>query len=179
MRKIRLFIAMSLDGYIADRNGKVNWLKGQCSNVENIDTYSTFIKEIDTVIMGWKTYHQIVTELSPTEWIYSNLTSYVVTHRSLQSTDNLKFVKDSPCDIVRELREKQGKGIWICGGANIVQSLMSLDLIDEYYISVIPTLLGAGVRLWGGNEKELELELLRTEAYNGIMELVYRRRQSK
>lgn len=66
MRKVSLYIAMSLDGYIADRNGSVDWLNGQDGDTENIDTYSTFIKDMDTVIMGWNTYHQITTELSPT-----------------------------------------------------------------------------------------------------------------
>ena len=63
MKKVSLFIAMSLDGYIADSNGRVDWLNGQSENEENIDTYSEFIQNIDTVIMGWNTYHQIVTEL--------------------------------------------------------------------------------------------------------------------
>lgn len=58
MRKIVLFIAMSLDGYIADRNGNVDWLNGQSEKEENMDAYSNFIKDVDTVIMGWNTYHQ-------------------------------------------------------------------------------------------------------------------------
>ena len=73
MRKVNLFIAMSLDGYIADSEGGVDWLGGQGEESEDVDVYSAFIKDIDTVLMGWKTYHQIVTELSPEEWIYHNL----------------------------------------------------------------------------------------------------------
>lgn len=69
MKKISLFIAMSLDGYIADNNGRVDWLNGQENDSENIDVYSEFVKNIDTVIMGWNTYHQIVTELSPNDWV--------------------------------------------------------------------------------------------------------------
>lgn len=176
MRKVTLYIAMSLDGYIADNNGNVNWLNGQDENVENIDTYSAFIKDIDTVVMGWKTYHQIATELSPNEWIYSALTSYIITHRVLPSTENLKFVQDDPCEIVQKLKKEQGQGIWICGGANIVQPLVKSELIDEYYISIIPTLLGSGIRLWGKTEKEIKLKLVRTQSYNGITELVYTRR---
>lgn len=57
MRKVVLFIAMSLDGYIADAHGKVDWLNGQDMSAENIDTYSVFVRDIDTVIMGWDTYH--------------------------------------------------------------------------------------------------------------------------
>lgn len=74
MRKICLFIAMSLDGYIADRKGSVDWLKGQGNDNENIDVYSEFVKNIDTILMGWNTYHQIVTELSLKEWVYKDFT---------------------------------------------------------------------------------------------------------
>ena len=63
MRKVILFIAMSLDGYIADRRGSVNWLHGHGSDEENTDTYSDFVKDMDTVVMGWNTYHQVATDL--------------------------------------------------------------------------------------------------------------------
>ena len=90
MKKVVLYIAMSQDGYIADKEGKVDWLKGQNAKEENIDTYSSFIKEVDTVIMGRNTYKQIITELSPNQWIYHDLTTYVITHRKLPPTENVK-----------------------------------------------------------------------------------------
>lgn len=65
MKKIKLFIAMSFDGYIADCNGGVGWLSGHWSDEENMDSYSAFVEDIDTIIMGYNTYNQIVTELSP------------------------------------------------------------------------------------------------------------------
>lgn len=176
VRKVILYIAVSLDGYIADSGGNVDWLNGQDSAAENADTYSAFIKDIDTVVMGWKTYHQVATELSPDEWVYSSLTSYVITHRSLPSTENIKFVQDDPCRIVQKLRQEPGRGIWICGGASIVQPLVKAELIDEYYISIIPTILGSGIRLWGETEREMKLKLTSTQSYNGITELVYNRR---
>lgn len=83
MRKVSLFIAMSLDGYIADKKGGVDWLNGQDSGTETEDGYSTFIQDVDTVLMGWNTYHQIVTQLSPDQWVYPDQTSYVFTHRQL------------------------------------------------------------------------------------------------
>ena len=61
MRKTILYIAMSLDGYIADKNGSVDWLTGQGTDEENVDTYSEFVKDIDTVVMGWNTYAQVIT----------------------------------------------------------------------------------------------------------------------
>lgn len=141
-----------------------------------MDTYSVFIKDVDTVIMSWNTYHQIVTELSPTEWVYADLTSYVLTHRELSSTNEIIFTDQETCDLVRALKQEQGKKIWICGGANIIQKLIEADLIDEYYISVIPTILGSGIRLFGTNPKEIKLKLVRTQTYNGITELIYMHR---
>lgn len=176
MRKVTLYIAVSLDGYIADSSGNVDWLNGQDRGAENINSYSAFIKDIDAVVMGWKTYHQVTTELSPNEWPYSELTSYIITHRTLPSTESLKFVQDDPCGIVQKLKQEPGRGIWICGGANIIHPLVQAELIDEYYISIIPTLLGSGIRLWGETGKEVKLKLMRTQSCNGITELVYMRR---
>lgn len=167
-----MYIAMSLDGYIADKYGRVDWLSGH-GDGEYVDTYSEFIKDVDTVVMGWNTYNQITTELSPNEWVYEQLTSYIITHRALPSTDNMKFVSDDPCGIVKRLKEENGKTIWICGGGNIIQPLMQDGLIDEYHISVIPTILGSGIRLFGEIPNEVKLKLVRTQVYNGITELVY------
>lgn len=167
---------MSLDGYIADNDGGVDWLHGQGSDDKNIDSYSEFIKDMDTVLMGWNTYHQIVTELSPTEWIYGNLTTYVITHNKCDSSEQIRFTDESPVSLLKKLKEEIGKDIWICGGANLIQQLISEDLIDKYYISVIPTLLGTGIRLFGNAEKEIKLKLCKTQIYNGITDLVYVRR---
>ena len=121
MKKISLFIAMSLDGYIADSKGSVEWLTGQGNDEDNIDSYSEFVKDIDTVVMGWNTYHQIVTELSPNEWVYNDFTTYVVTHNQKTSSDWLNFTNESSVDLVKKLREESGKDIWICGGATLIQ----------------------------------------------------------
>lgn len=176
MRKVMLFIAMSLDGYIADLNGSVDWLNGQRDEVENEDTYSEFVKDIDTVVMGWKTYYQVVTELSPSEWVYSDFISYVITHKERTSTDKIRFIHESPSNLVRRLKEEDGKDIWICGGASIVQQLMQDGLIDKFYISIIPTILGSGVRLFGPLDVELKLKLMENRNYNGIMEVIYEKR---
>lgn len=176
MRKISLFIAMSLDGYIADSKGSVNWLNGQGCDNENIDTYSAFIKNIDTILMGWNTYHQIVTELSPEEWVYKDFTTYVITHNVQTSSEEIRFVNINPVDLVKKLKEENGKDIWICGGANLIQQLVNEDLIDSYYITVIPTLLGAGIRLFENAKHEIKLRLLHTQSYNGMTDLIYTRR---
>ena len=175
MRKISLFIAMSLDGYIADSKGSVEWLQGQ-GDGEDIDTYSEFIKNIDTILMGWNTYYQIVTELSIGEWIYNDMITYVITHRKKNPSKQIRFTNMNPVDLIKSLREENGKDIWICGGAHLVQQLINDDLIDYYYITIIPTLLGSGVRLFGDRGQEMKLRLINVRSYNGMTDLVYKRR---
>ena len=140
MRKVILYIAMSLDGYIVDKNGGVDWLSGQ--GAEGAE----------------------------------ELTSYVMTHRNERSTDNIKFVGEAPCELTARLKEMPGKDIWICGGSSIIQPLIRENLIDEYRVSVIPTILGDGILLFGKRETELQLQLKETKMYNGITEIVYTRR---
>lgn len=177
MRKVVLFIAMSLDGYVADSNGGVDWLKGQGDSNENIDVYSQFVKDIDTILMGWNTYYQVTTELSPTEWVYGDFTTYVITHNAIDSSEQIHFTSENPSELLEKLKSENGKDIWICGGANLIQQLMHDNLIDQYYISVIPTLLGSGIRLFENMEREIKLKLLKTQTYNGITDLVYTRRK--
>lgn len=176
MRKAVLFIAMSLDGYIADSNGGVGWLNGQENDGENNDTYFEFVKDIDTVLMGWNTYYQVVNELSPTEWVYNDFTTYVFTHKEISSAENITFTNDNPTDLLKKLKVQEGKDIWICGGANLITQLMRENLIDRYYISVIPVLLGRGIRLFGEFTNQQKLRLIKTQSYNGIVELIYERR---
>ena len=89
MKKVILFIAISLDGYIADGNGQVDWLNGQDPTSIPDSNYDEFMKTIDTVVLGWNTYHQIVTELSPNQWVYNGISSFVVTHKKLISTSEI------------------------------------------------------------------------------------------
>lgn len=176
MRKVVLYIAMSLDGFIADESGKVDWLGGQDPENQEMGSYPDFIKTVDTVILGWKTYHQIVTELSPDNWVYEGLKSYVITHRKANSTDEIVFTDTNIDILIKELKEQKGKDIWICGGASIVNQLIKCDLIDRYMITVIPTILGKGIRLFEGDLPERKLNLISTVQYNGMTDLVYERR---
>lgn len=176
MRKCKLFIAMSLDGYIADDKGKVDWLKGQGNDDENVDSYSEFVKGIDTVLMGWNTYDQIVNELSKDQWIYEDFMTYVITHKDIDGLNNIRFTDKNPVDLIKELKTKEGKDIWICGGAALVNQLVENNIIDVYYITVIPTILGSGIRLFEQGKQEILLKLVKTQAYNGMVDLVYTKR---
>lgn len=179
MREVVLFIAMSLDGFIADETGGVDWLRGQDPAAEDPDLYTPFIQDVDTVVMGWNTYHQIVTELSPESWVYEGLTSYIITHRSVPPAPGRIFTDRDPREVVETLRRSEGKRIWICGGGALVRQMVEADLIDAYEISVIPVVLGGGVRLFPTGMGKLPLELRGTAGGNGIQLLRYVRKREK
>ncbi len=173
MRKVVLFIANSLDGYIADRENGVAWLTGDGSDSDNMGSYPTFIESIDTVILGYSTYNQIVTELSPDNWVYAGKTTYVLTSRDIKSdNDEIIITNGDLGDLIRELKQQDGKDIWICGGANIANQLIEQNLIDIYHIAVIPIILGGGIKLFTA-DKTIPLKLKSTESYNGMVDLVY------
>lgn len=177
MRKVILYIAMSLDGYIADKNGDVDWLGGDGCDRNHAGSFPQFIETVDTVILGYQTYHQIVTELSPDNWIYSGKISYVITHKEKKTTKEIIFTQESIADLIATLKTHDGKNIWVCGGASIANQFINLNLIDRYHITVIPTILGDGVRLFEKRSTEHLLRLISTEHYNGMVDLVYEPRK--
>ena len=126
--------------------------------------------------MGWNTYNQIITELPPDNWVYDNLLTYVFTHREQQDSDKIIFTSDNLEELIKKLKGVEGKDIWICGGADLVQQAISSDVIDEYLISIIPTILGNGIKLFSQNDAEHKLKLINTITNNGIVELNYIRR---
>ena len=180
MKKAVLYIAMSLDGYIADKNGDVSWLVGENNDIEP-SSYAEFIKTIDTIIMGYNTYNQIVTELFTEGWVYKGMKTYVLTNRNIsESTDDIEFTGENIGDLLSRIRDKEAddkeeKNIWICGGASIVKQFIELDLIDRYHITVIPTILGDGIRLFPILDKSIGLRLITNESTNGMVDIVYER----
>lgn len=180
MRKTILYIAVSLDGYIADSKGSASWIGGQDKDMEIEDTFTPFFSNVDTVIMGRNTYDQIVTELSPDQWPYEGATTYVLTHNAVSDdTENIRFKNMDVCRLVEELKQKSGgKDIWICGGANVARQLIAENQIDIYHLAVIPVILGSGIRLFSVSGPKIDLELTGTKEYNGIIEMTYRHRST-
>lgn len=178
MKKIVLYIAMSLDGYIADKKGGVSWLVGEDKNLQD-SSYEEFIKRVDTIIMGHNSYNQITTELSPDNWVYEGMMTYVLTHRNLICHKGIEFTDESILDLINRIRGKSGndeKDIWLCGGSDVVQQFMEKDLIDRYHITVIPTILGDGIRLFGKMNQPILLRHISNESINGMVDIIYERR---
>lgn len=179
MKKTNLYIAMSLDGYIADIKGGVDWLAGDGSQPDHPGTYGEFFKGIDTLILGHRTYRQIVEELSPGDWVYKGAKTYVLTRDEAKLSDSSQdiiFTNEDPQDLINRLRAQPGKKIWLAGGSRLVNSFIDLDEVDIFTIALIPILLGRGIGLFETRDRPIALELVKTKTYNGIVELEYKKR---
>lgn len=175
-RKVILYMGISLDGYIADANGNVNWLGGHDDGYTGDYGYGDFAKQVDTILMGYNTYDQVVTELSPGKWPYADKKTYVLTHKDIEDKPGISFTREPLEVLLSHLKREEGKGIWVCGGASLAGQLMERNLIDEYHLTVMPVLLGKGIRLFRENQKECLLKLISAHTENGVIDCIFRKR---
>lgn len=170
-RKVILYIAMSLDGFIAGKNDELDFLK-QVETAGEDYGYAQFIETIDTVIMGRKTY-EIVLSFG-IGFPHADKKSYVLTRTSRVADANVTFFNGDVKTLLDDLRKTDGKNIFIDGGAEVVHLLLKNQLIDELIISIIPVLLGDGIRLFKGEEPGQKLELISTKSFEkGLVQLHY------
>ena len=173
MSKIILYIAASLDGFIARTDGDFSWLEPFEQGGEDYG-YHAFYDSIGAIIMGGNTYRQVA-EFA--KWPYPGVTSYVVTHRPVTAKAGIKVVAFSGDvrQLVEQVKAETPKDIWLEGGGVINGLFARYRLIDEMDISVIPLMLGEGIPLFQGGRPEATLELLASQAYpNGVLRLRYR-----
>lgn len=170
-RKVVLYIAMSLDGFIAGKNDELDFLTQVEKEGEDYG-YAQFIETIDTVIMGRKTY-EIVLSFG-VGFPHADKKSYILTRTSRDTEANVNFFNGNINTLIDDLKKTDGKNIFIDGGAKVVHLLLKNQLIDELIISIIPVLLGDGIRLFKGEEPEQKLELISTKAFEkGLVQLHY------
>jgi dihydrofolate reductase len=171
-RKVILYIAMSLDGYIAKPNDDLSFLSLVEKEGEDYG-YAKFIGEVDTVLMGRKTYDWIIGQ---TAFPHSDKPTYIITTKPRPTKGNTQFYTGQIKDLVSQLKSEKGGTIFCDGGAQLVYELQKEDLIDEYIISIIPILLGAGTRLFKDGRPEQHLEHLSTQSFEtGLVQLHYKR----
>lgn len=174
MKKVKLYIAASIDGYIARPDGDLEWLTGFPNPSKTDYGYQDFLASVDTVIMGNRTYHDIL--CMDMLWPYKDKETYVVTHHSQETKENIRFISENVVETISELRKKDGKDIWLVGGGQLVSLLLREDLIDEMQITYIPIILGDGIPLFPGSTKEVHWNLLESKAFdNGLLQVKYQR----
>ncbi len=168
MRKITLFIACSLDGYIAREDGGVDWLFTDADY-----GYRRFFSSIGTMLMGRKTFEKALSlgdrSYREKEWI-------VFSRKGRSGPRGVVFA-DDPAATARRLRRGKGKGIWLVGGSEMVAELLAAGLIDRMVISVHPMILGGGIPLFRKGIPETRMRLVRSKAFrSGLVQMVFTRR---
>jgi len=169
-RKIILYIAMSLDGYIAKPNDDLSFLSIVETEGEDYG-YADFVATVDTVIIGRKTYEWVTNQV---EFPHADKTAYVITRTPRSNRGKTFFYTGDLTELIRKLKSEPGKNIFCDGGAEIVNELLKNNLIDELIISVIPILVGEGTRLFKEGRPERILKLISTKTFDsGLVQLRY------
>jgi dihydrofolate reductase len=173
LRQTILYIAISLDGMIAGVNDDLSYLHGYDDFKLVQSSYQELINQIDTIIMGRRTYDVV---LNMGDWPYEGYQTYVITSNIIPSS-HANLTSLSPKTLIETLRKENGKDIWIVGGAKLVQSLLKDDLIDSMVIAIIPTLLGEGTRLFEG--VQASFDCIRVEHEKGLILATYQRKKGR
>ncbi|MPS66792.1 MAG: dihydrofolate reductase [Chryseobacterium sp.] len=177
MRKLSLFIAMSLDGYIAKPNDDLSFLKIVEKEGEDYG-YADFTSQIDTIIIGRKTYDYVLKEIGPSHYDNGQRDVYVITGTERPKLGRTTFYTGDLTELINHLKSGKGKNIYCDGGAQIINELLKHYLIDEFTISVIPILLGSGTRLFKDGRPEQALEFITAKTFEtGLVQLKYERRK--
>jgi dihydrofolate reductase len=172
-RKVILYISMSLDGFIATHDDDLSWLSIVQNGKEDYG-YVDFNNQVDTYIVGRKTY-EVVLKLTGGDFPQAKQHKcYVITRQDLPNKDGVTFFNGDLEELIITLKKEKGKHIYCDGGGEIVKLLMEKNLIDEYIISVIPTILGDGKRLFKGGINPLKLKAMPSKHFeSGLVQLHY------
>lgn len=147
MNKIILYIATSLDGFIARLNGGVDWLPQPKDDAElEAVGYKDLIERIDTILMGSASYKQII---GFGDWGWPDKQTYVFTSKKFEiNKPYIRITHDSPLEFITKLKDRRSdKDIWLLGGAQFAQSFAQKGLIDEVILTIVPQTLGEGIPL--------------------------------
>ena len=171
-----VFIAVSLDGFIARRNGEIDWLTetGAVSNGEDYG-YKAFVDSVDTVVLGRNTYETV---LAFSEWPYAGKRVVVLSTGSPHIPDSLservEIMSGSATECALRLSNDGARHVYVDGGTTI-QGFLNAGLIDELTITRLPILIGDGVPLFGKLDRDMRLKHVETKSYeSGFVQSNYR-----
>jgi dihydrofolate reductase len=174
MRKLKLYSAMSLDGFIAGPNGEIGWLDepgrdgandepaAQGSSGEDYG-YQEFYDSVDTTLMGMETY-RLISNFD--EFPYENKTNFVFTRSQRPHAQYVSFVSDDIAGFTRGLKEQPGRDIWLVGGGQVSAVMLNEGLIDEMILTVFPLVIGNGIPVFAPSALLHRLSTVSCETYD-------------
>ncbi|GAB3505033.1 dihydrofolate reductase family protein [Emticicia fontis] len=170
MRKVILGLAVSLDNFIEGPNGEYDW----CFTDQDYGL-NEFFKRVDTVFLGRKSYEMSFgAEEESGGFEFPKMKEYVFSNTLIQVKEGVTIISGDIKAEVEKIKQEEGKDIWLFGGANLTTTLMSLGLVDEFWLSVHPIVLGAGKPLFQGLTERTHLKLVDTKVYEtGLVSLKY------
>lgn len=174
MRSIVLGLGISIDGYIARKNGAVDFLF-----MPKDYSMQPFFASIDTAIMGRKTLDDALKMGG--SFGDSSMKTYVMSRsKPAGERDGVTFTGKSPAALIREIRKRSGKNIWLMGGGELAREFLKADLVDELYLGIVPVVLGEGIPLFPPGFPQRDFALVENKTYSkGLIGLKYKRRRSK
>ena len=178
--RVTIHMAASLDGFIARKDGSVDWLDTS-DHFEGGDTMAPefvaeFLKTIDCYVMGSRTYETALDfEAKGLGWSYGDKPTFVLTSRPLRKTrDTVEFYSGEVTRLVNERLKPAFGSIWFVGGSEVSGECLRLGLADEVRYSIMPILIGEGISFFDGLDKDVTLHLVEAKAYeSGMVALRY------
>lgn len=178
--RVTIHMVASLDGFIARKDGRVDWLE-TADEFAAGDTLEpgfveAFLKTIDCYVMGSRTYETALQfEAQGFGWAYGDTPTFVLTHRDLPRTRaNVEFHSGDLAAFVNERLRPAFRSIWFAGGGVVAAECLRLGLADEVRYSIMPILIGDGLAFFNQLDRDVALHLADVKAYrNGMVELRY------
>lgn len=171
-RRVVLYVAASVDGYLARRDGAIDWLPQPNPGGDDYG-YEAFLETVDTLVMGRRTYDQV---LAISDWPYGDKRTHVFSAtRRAGGPAGVEFVDCDIAAFVRELKAGPGAGaIWLVGGAEIIAACLGGGVVDELVLTVVPVLLGEGIPLFSKRAWATGLRHRRTRVFpDGLVQHTY------
>ena len=172
MGKVILYIAKSLDGYIARKDGSLDWLTSIPNPKVGDYGYQALLDKIDTLVMGRKSYEELLK--FGIEWPYESYQTYVVSSNSNYpiSTPQTTLIGSEIVDLIKSVKTKNEKDIWLVGGGELNSLLIKNQLVDHLHLTIVPRMIGDGIPLFSPHSVSSDWELVRTQVFEtGLVNL--------
>ena len=175
MRKVILYIAMTIDGMIAEKDDALSFLEPY-DGLSWVEKYNqAMLSRTDTLLMGRRTYDVI--QSMGISWPYPDHACFVYSKHK-RSSDHVTFINEEIGMHVSKLKELKGKDIWLLGGGKMTQTLLEENIIDEMIITIIPVILGSGIPLFESSKKSTLFDLIDTRSDSGLVMLTYLKKKT-